>query len=229
MSTRESFLHPPPQGAAPVPARLTGAAERGLRELEQAFPNGMNANDREALLRLEVTCSAAIEDEFDPERIALHHRGLTEFLWKPLSRESLLDLHAGMMQGQRHAQPGRYRSVQVIVGQHRPPAPALVPSMMEELLEFVQQGEGNRIARAAWAHVQFETIHPFADGTGRTGRAIISHVLESPIPMSRFIYADRQGYYLRFRLSNWESWLEWFLHGVAVECRSQQESRREYP
>ena len=228
MSARESFLHPPPHGASPAPARLTGAMEQALKELEQAFPNGMNAKETENLLRIEATFSAAIENEFSPERIALHHQGLTEFLQKPITRTSLLELHAGMMQGQPHAQSGRYRSVQVIVGQHRPPGPALVPSLMEELLEFIQHGEGNPIARAAWAHVEFETVHPFADGNGRTGRAIISHVLQSPIPLSRFIHADRQGYYRRFRLSDWESWLEWFLHGVEVECRRQRESRAEY-
>ena len=229
MNQRETFLHPPPQGAAPVPARLAGAVEQALRELEQAFPNGMNAKEMEGLLRIEATCSAAIEDEFDPERIARHHQAMTEFLEKPLTRESLLELHAGMMEEQPHSQPGRYRSVQVVVGQHRPPGPALVPSLMEELLEFVQRGEGNRIARATWAHVQFETIHPFADGNGRTGRAIINHILQSPIPLSRFIHADQQSYYRLFGLSDWESWLEWFLHGVEVECQRQRESREKYP
>ena len=228
MNQRETFLRPPPDGTAPVPAPMRDSLEEAQSYLEEIFPASMEEEERDRLVRIEATFSAAIEEEFDPERIARHHRAMTEFLEKPLTRESLLELHAGMMEEQPHSQPGRYRSVQVMVGQHRPPGPALVPSLMEELLEFVQRGEGNRIARAAWAHVQFETIHPFADGNGRTGRAIINHVLQSPIPLSRFIHADRQSYYRLFRLSDWESWLEWFLHGVEVECRRQRESRGEY-
>lgn len=58
-----------------------------------------------------------------------------------------------------------------------PPPEDLVPSLMENLAEFVTETAGNPVVRAAIAHAQFETIHPFIDGNGRTGRALIHTVL----------------------------------------------------
>ena len=225
-SNRETFLHPPPGRVIQVHSRLRGLLETTTREMETAFPQEMPASQRDALLRTEAIYSAAIEDETDPNRVSLHHRELARFLEQPLCERSLLDLHRGMMEGQPHAQPGMYRSVQVIVGRHRPPAPALVPSLMRELMDFLQEGGNNRegrIARAVWAHVEFETVHPFADGNGRTGRAIITHMLDAPAPLSRFIFAERPGYYQLFQQGGWSNWLEWIARGILEEARRARE------
>ena len=111
-------------------------------------------------------------------------------------------MHAAMMEGQQHAQPGQYRTVSVTVGGYRPPGPALVPSLMNELFSHLYKHEGTQITRAVWAHVQFETIHPFADGNGRTGRAVLQAALGVPIPISRFILRERATYYELFRKSD---------------------------
>lgn len=59
-----------------------------------------------------------------------------------------------------------------------PPPEFEVPRLLADLARFVSVTEGNPVVRAAIAHAQFETIHPFTDGNGRTGRALIHTVLK---------------------------------------------------
>lgn len=58
-----------------------------------------------------------------------------------------------------------------------PPPETEVPRLVEDLAGFITETSGNPLVRAAIAHAQFETIHPFIDGNGRTGRALIHTVL----------------------------------------------------
>ncbi|RRJ87191.1 Fic family protein [Gulosibacter macacae] len=58
-----------------------------------------------------------------------------------------------------------------------PPPETEVPRLVADLARFVSDTSGNPVVRAAIAHAQFETIHPFIDGNGRTGRALIHTVL----------------------------------------------------
>ncbi len=58
-----------------------------------------------------------------------------------------------------------------------PPPPEAVPDLLEDLATFCNGDQLPAVAQAAIAHAQFETIHPFADGNGRTGRALIYIVL----------------------------------------------------
>ena len=89
---------------------------------------------------------------------------------QPVNRGALLRMHQGTMQGPPQAQPGRYRSSAVRVGRYHPPAPALVPSLLDELFQFISRPQcDNPVIVAAWAHSRFESIHPGADGAGRTG------------------------------------------------------------
>jgi Fic family protein len=60
-----------------------------------------------------------------------------------------------------------------------PPPAQLVPELLEDLMAFVRQSPLSVLAKAAIAHAQFETIHPFADGNGRTGRALIHLILRA--------------------------------------------------
>jgi Fic family protein len=81
------------------------------------------------------------------------------------------------------------------------------------------------LVKAALAHVQFETIHPFLDGNGRLGRLLITFLLcaagairEPILYLSLYFKTHRQRYYElldRVRATgDWESWLEFFLAGV---------------
>ncbi|WP_419910144.1 Fic family protein [Candidatus Poriferisodalis sp.] len=58
-----------------------------------------------------------------------------------------------------------------------PPPPECVPELLADLLDYVNRDDHSPLTQAALAHAQFETIHPFADGNGRTGRALIHVVL----------------------------------------------------
>ena len=96
-------------------------------------------------------------------------------------------------------------------------------------LEFFLHAEDDGIpplVRAALAHVQFETIHPFLDGNGRVGRLLIAFllinagVLQEPVLyLSLYLKKHRQRYYELLDQSgrhtgDWEAWLRFFLEGV---------------
>lgn len=82
-----------------------------------------------------------------------------------------------------------------------PPPETEVRRLLEDVAQFVTRTEGNPVTRAAIAHAQFETIHPFIDGNGRTGRALIHTVLRRAdalrntlIPISTVFAGDTNAY-----------------------------------
>jgi Fic family protein len=99
----------------------------------------------------------------------------------------LLELHRRLLAGTRlESYGGRFRQVQNWIGgsdynpcsaDYVPPPHELVPDLMDDLCAFCNSDGLPAVAQAAIAHAQFETIHPFVDGNGRTGRAIIHLVL----------------------------------------------------
>ncbi len=76
-----------------------------------------------------------------------------------------------------------------------------VPTLMEDLVSYVNTSDHPGVLRAVIAHSAFETIHPFVDGNGRTGRALIQTVLnaagpaEGAVPVSSALSRDQRGYY----------------------------------
>ena len=144
MNGQEQFLHPPPEGVL-VPAELQDLVEKADREIEQAFPSSITAESRDQLLRTEAVHSAAIEDEYDPERVERHHWALYEFLNRPLDPESLLEMHRNLMKGQPHSEPGRYRSQRLIAGWGELPEPALAAALMDGTVHL----SGNRERKPA--------------------------------------------------------------------------------
>lgn len=113
-----------------------------------------------------------------------------------------------------------------------PPPPEYVPALLEDLLEYVNSFEGSPIVHAALVHAQFETIHPFVDGNGRTGRALIHTILRrrdatrnALIPLST-VFAARTSEYLagltafRSDVPDINSWVSGF--AVAVQIASEQ-------
>jgi Fic family protein len=105
----------------------------------------------------------------------------------PITLEHLLAFHRRLLTGTRleeHA--GQLRAEQNWIGGSDynpcsaafvPPPPEFVASLMEDLCRFCNDDSLPAVAQAALAHAQFETIHPFVDGNGRTGRALIHFVL----------------------------------------------------
>ena len=180
----------------------------------------IDTKTQNSLFNYEAKSSAAIENEFEPETISAHSFALTQYVYAPLSNSSLLNCHAVMMQGKPHAQPGMYRTVEVRVGRHVAPGPSLVPSMMTELFNYLERSDDTPLVKAAWGHIEFETVHPFADGNGRTGRALISKLLGMPLPLSAWILRHRLDYYRMLDSGKWDEYFEWFLTGVLETCQA---------
>jgi Fic family protein len=104
-----------------------------------------------------------------------------------ISDSTLLVFHQRLLENARQSKyAGKLRDKQNWIGGSEynpcsaafvPPAPELVPELIEDLCAFCNTESLPAVAQAAIAHAQFETIHPFADGNGRTGRALIQLVL----------------------------------------------------
>ncbi|WP_328390891.1 Fic family protein [Nocardia sp. NBC_00416] len=104
-----------------------------------------------------------------------------------VTEDALLEIHRRLLTGTRLAQhAGQLREEQNWIGgssfnpcsaEFVPPPPEYVPELMRDLIDFCNRDDLPAVAQAAIAHAQFETIHPFADGNGRTGRALIHVVL----------------------------------------------------
>ena len=100
---------------------------------------------------------------------------------------ALLSFHERLLSGtQLHRYAGSLRSEQNWIGGSSynpctasfvPPPPEFVQALLEDLCDFCNTDSLPAVAQAAIAHAQFETIHPFVDGNGRTGRALIHLVL----------------------------------------------------
>jgi Fic family protein len=115
----------------------------------------------------------------------------------PLSTELLLEIHRRLLLGTRlEVHGGKLRAEQNWIGgssfnpcsaEYVPPPPDVVPGLVADLCEFCNDDSLPAIAQAAIAHAQFETIHPFVDGNGRVGRALIHMVLRHRGVVSRVL------------------------------------------
>ncbi len=159
----------------------------------------------------------------------------------PLSLRLLCEVHAVLMKrgrGSSKSTPGEFRRTQVWIGGTRPGNAAFVPPPANELADCLKQLERflhdepeptPPLVKAALAHVQFETIHPFLDGNGRVGRLLIAlqlaadRLLREPLLyLSLYFKEYRQTYYdllNTVRLTgDWEAWLEFFADAVATSA-----------
>ncbi|MFL6652223.1 MAG: Fic family protein [Sulfurifustaceae bacterium] len=154
----------------------------------------------------------------------------------PLSLRLIREVHEILLSKGRGANkgPGEFRRSQNWLGGSRPGNARFVPPPPEKVIELMGDLEkflhGQPLSmplliKAALAHVQFETIHPFLDGNGRVGRLLITLLLcaegalsEPILYLSLYFKTHRNDYYdllQRIRTEGaWESWLEFFLSGV---------------
>lgn len=166
----------------------------------------------------------------------------------PLSNRLLREMHAALMSKGRGGdkRPGEFRRSQNWIGGTRPgnarfvpPPPAEIEPCMAALERFLHNGDTGLpvLLRAALAHVQFETIHPFLDGNGRLGRLLIALLLhhggllsQPLLYLSLYLKQHRSVYYElldRVRTAgDWEAWVDFFLEGVEETARGAVETAR---
>ncbi len=153
----------------------------------------------------------------------------------PLSLRFIRELHSKLMKGARSthfSDPGAFRKSQNYIGGTRPSKATFVPPPVHEMKralgdfeKFLHDNKSTLpIIQIAFSHAQFETIHPFLDGNGRTGRILITllfdklGLLENPVLfLSSYFKQHQKVYYAKlddYHNGKVFEWLEFFLDGV---------------
>jgi cell filamentation protein, protein adenylyltransferase len=153
----------------------------------------------------------------------------------PMSLRFIRELHQQLMHNARvthFSDPGEFRKTQNWIGGTRPDNARFVPPPIEDMKRALSDLENFMhtedtvpiIIKAALIHAQFETIHPFLDGNGRTGRMLITfylwkeHYLETPVLfLSSYFKKFQELYYEKlFGYHNGKvyAWVDFFLDGV---------------
>jgi Fic family protein len=152
----------------------------------------------------------------------------------PLSLRLICEIHEILLSTGRGStkNPGEFRRSQNWIGGSRPGNARFVPPPPHEMMvclgdleKFLHAEHTPVLIKAALAHLQFETIHPFLDGNGRVGRLLITLLLcaqgalsQPMLYLSLYFKANRDAYYdllQRVRTEGvWEEWLLFFLEGV---------------
>ena len=167
----------------------------------------------------------------------------------PLSLRLFKEIHGVLLSKGRGSDktPGDFRRSQNWIGGTRPGNAAFVPPPAEDVLTCMgklemflhDQPESTPVLlKAALAHLQFETIHPFLDGNGRLGRLLITlllceqKVLRQPmLYLSLYFKTHRQYYYELLntvRLTgDWEAWLDFFADAVIVTATQAVETAQQ--
>lgn len=156
----------------------------------------------------------------------------------PISLRLIKEIHYRLLRGVRgeRSYPGEFRTTQNWIGGATlssavfvPPPPAEMHELLNDLEKYIHRPHDYPpLVRLAIIHQQFETIHPFVDGNGRTGRLLMSLLLVHwdmlPLPLlylSAFFEKHRQEYYdLLLAVSEegaWRDWVMFFLRGVAEQ------------
>lgn len=164
----------------------------------------------------------------------------------PLSLRLIREIHGVLLTKGRGSDrtPGEFRRSQNWIGGTRPGNAAFVPPPPERVLECMSslelflhdQPEPTPVLlKAALAHLQFETIHPFLDGNGRLGRLLITlllceeKVLREPLLYLSLYFKTHREYYYELlndvrRTGNWEAWLAFFAEAVIATVEQAVET-----
>jgi len=167
----------------------------------------------------------------------------------PLSLRLIKEMHAALLaKGRGDTQtPGEFRRSQNWIGGTRPGNAAFVPPPAEyvqecmgslELFLHDQPEPTSPLLKAALAHVQFETIHPFLDGNGRLGRLLITLLLceqgtlRAPLLYLSLYFKSHRRYYYELlngvrQTGDWEAWLSFFAEAVIVTASQAVETAQQ--
>ena len=161
----------------------------------------------------------------------------------PISLRLIREIHAKLLSNGRGSDrnPGEFRHSQNWIGGTRPgnaffvpPPPEEAEKCMWKLEEFLHDESIPLLIKVALMHVQFETIHPFLDGNGRTGRLLITlllcdgGMLKLPLLYLSYYFKSYRQYYYDLLNStrengDWERWLDFFLDAI-IETAKESNS-----
>lgn len=215
-----------------LPVDLIAASEDAGRELARfdAESSALTAPFASILLRTESASSSEIENvTASAKQLALAEIGdarspnaqlvvgnvaamsAAVSLADDLDPAAILTMHRALLERSAPGIVGRWRDEQVWIGggaisPHNaafiPPHHERVPQLMDDVMLFARRADLPAIAQIAIAHAQFETIHPFPDGNGRTGRAFVQGMLRAAgvtqsvtVPVSAGLLGDIDGYF----------------------------------
>ncbi|MFC1563816.1 Fic family protein [candidate division KSB1 bacterium] len=159
----------------------------------------------------------------------------------PLSARLIKEIHKVLLSGVRGKQndPGNFRSSPVFIGPpgagienatYIPPDSNLIPEYFSNLEKYIHSDEKDKIVQLAIVHAQFEIIHPFLDGNGRTGRILMplflyyKSVISTPnFYLSEYFEKNRDEYYEKLnnisKNNDWDDWINYFLKAVTIQSR----------
>lgn len=248
-----AFLQSVGGGAAVL--RLLDEEKRRHFVVEILCAEGMNSAEIEGEILERESLQSSIRRHFGLSvkgRELPRERGMGELLWsvyttydQRLTHEMLCDWHRALMLDGKISNVGCYRShedpMQIVSGRYdrsvvyfeAPPSRDVYREMSRFIRWFNDsKGDESALARAAVAHVYFESIHPFEDGNGRIGRALVEKALSQSlahptlIAVSQVITQRKKEYYEALgrcnRTLDIQSWIEFFSE---VIVQSQEASR----
>lgn len=200
------------------------------------------------LLRFEAGQTPAAEDADDAQEVQNYVHAMEHGLLRvrdgfPVSIRLFREMHQLLLSGVRgqHRRPGELRTSPVWIGGNTledavfvPPPPGVMDDALADLERFLNERQLPLLVLLAFAHYQFEAIHPFLDGNGRIGRLLmpLMLVLRGALPqpllyLSAFFEQHRGEYYDHLLLTSQRGdlmpWLAFFLHGVRRQAREAEE------
>lgn len=187
--------------AGPIIAILLRTESSASSQVEQVFA------DAKQLGLAQLGKSKSLSAQLVMDNIAAMRSSLE--LSSKISVGNIIRMHGSLLERTNPRIVGNFRQVPVWIGGPTPhlakfvgPLPTRIPMAMDDLVEFTQRIDIPRLAQVAIAHAQFETIHPFEDGNGRTGRALVQALLRSngltqnsTVPISAGLVANLSGYF----------------------------------
>jgi len=198
----------------------------------------------EDVLRYDAAPRADVENKDDIQEVQNYRTAMVKAVgWMKksgLTVETICRVHKTLMSGVRGEgkTPGRIRTTQNFIGYSGdpiekaifiPPAPETLAAGLESLESFMEATHRDVIVQTAFAHAQFELLHPFLDGNGRVGRMLIPLMLFSKgliahptFYISEYFEENRLAYYNRLAAvsgkNDWQGWAGFFLTAVAEQA-----------
>lgn len=204
------LVQPGAHGDLPTEWLLRRAESIASSTIEEIRPSARRVARAEAQLRLFGEQPQEAESQALRNIEVTKHASDLAQSGADLSTGALCEMHATLMGDDPIA--GELRDRQNWVGggalggplkaRHVGPPAELVPGLLDDVAAYANRDDGLPLVRAAVAHAQFETIHPFPDGNGRTGRALIQFMLmrdgviqRGTLPVSSALMLDKPRYF----------------------------------